>query len=96
MNPNTDHSELKELILENQKLLAENNMLLKKMHRSAVRHFWFNIAYIFVFLGLPVIIYYYFLAPYLETFESFMPGSSNIPELDALRNLSGSAWQGIK
>jgi hypothetical protein len=39
MNTDSERIELKELILENQRLLAENNELLKKMHRSVVRHF---------------------------------------------------------
>jgi hypothetical protein len=94
MEPNSEHAELKSLILENQRLLQENNEILKKMHRSAVRHFWFNIAYIVVFLGLPVIVYYYLLAPYLETFESAMPQSDTLEELKSL--LEGAAWRGIE
>ncbi len=96
MESNGEHAELKALILENQRLLAENNELLKKMHRSARRHFWLNMAYIFVFLGLPVIVYYYFLAPYLETFESIVPQMDVMPELKALLELQGAAWRGVE
>jgi hypothetical protein len=65
----TPHDELKTLALENQRLLAENNELLKKMHRSAVRHFWFNIAWIVVFLGLPLIVFYKLAMPMYESFS---------------------------
>ena len=66
----TPHDELKNLMLENQQLLAENNELLKKMHRSSVRHFWFNIAWIVVFLGLPLIAFYNLAMPMYESFGS--------------------------
>ncbi len=66
----TPHDELKNLMLENQQLLAENNELLKKMHRSSVRHFWFNIAWIVVFLGLPLIAFYKLAMPMYESFGS--------------------------
>ena len=66
----TPHDELKALVLENQRLLAENNELLKKMHRSAVRHFWFNIAWIVVFLGLPLIAFYKLAMPMYQSFGS--------------------------
>lgn len=66
----TPHDELKNLMLENQQLLTENNELLKKMHRSSVRHFWFNIAWIVVFLGLPLIAFYKLAMPMYESFGS--------------------------
>ncbi len=66
----TPHDELKALVLENQRLLTENNELLKKMHKSAVRHFWFNIAWIVVFLGLPLIAFYKLAMPMYESFGS--------------------------
>lgn len=70
MPPESQQSEIKSLILENQRLLAENNALLKKMHRSAVRHFWFNIAWIVIFLGLPLIAFYKLVMPFYDSFEA--------------------------
>ncbi len=67
MTPNTEHSELKGLILENQRLLAENNELLKKMHRSTVRHFWLNVIWIVFLLGAPLILLYQFVMPKYES-----------------------------
>jgi hypothetical protein len=66
----TPHEELKALVVENQRLLTENNELLKKMHKSAVRHFWFNIVWIVVFLGLPLIAFYKLAMPMYESFGS--------------------------
>ena len=66
----TPHDDLKALVLENQRLLTENNELLKKMHKSAVRHFWFNIAWIVVFLGLPLIAFYKLAMPMYQSFGS--------------------------
>ncbi len=85
MNP-TD--ELKALVLENQRLLAENNELLKKMHRSAVRHFWFNIAWIVVFLGLPLIAFYKLAMPFYSSFEA-SSGSldGQLKQLNEIRGL---------
>jgi hypothetical protein len=66
----TPHDELKALVVENQRLLTENNELLKKMHKSAVRHFWFNIAWIVIFLGLPLIAFYKLAMPMYQSFGS--------------------------
>ena len=67
MNPEHDHGELKALVLENQRLLAENNELLKKMHRSTVRHFWLNVVWIIFLLGAPLILLYQFIMPMYES-----------------------------
>lgn len=60
-------TEIEELVLENQKLLAENNKLLKKIQRSNTWAFWLRIAWIAILLGLPVVVYYYIIAPYYES-----------------------------
>ena len=61
------HEELKALILENQRLLAENNELLKKMQRSAARHLWLNVIWIIFLLGTPLILLYQFIMPLYES-----------------------------
>lgn len=68
-----------ELLRENQRLLNENNTLLRKMHRNAVIGFWFKILWIAVLIGLPFVIYVYVLKPYLELF----PESSLLNSLDS-------------
>ena len=84
----TPQDELKELVLENKRLLAENNQLLKKLHRSATRHFWFNIAWIILFLGLPLIAFYKIAMPMYESLgtspASFSEQLNSIKEIQSL------------
>ncbi len=87
MNPESHHDEIKALILENQRLLTENNGLLKKMHRSAVRHFWFNIAWIVIFLVLPLLALYKLAVPFYSSVGA-KPGSLN-SQLEQLQELQG-------
>ncbi len=54
-----------QLLKSNNTLVKENNELLKKMHRSAVIAFWFRLLWILVFLGIPFILYFYLIKPYL-------------------------------
>jgi hypothetical protein len=80
--------EIKEIILENQKLLIENNALLKKMHRSAVRHLWFNIAWIVLFFVLPLIALYKIAVPFYSSYSSAPEGmQGQLNELNELRSL---------
>lgn len=84
----TPHDELKALIAENQRILAENNELLKKMHRSAVRHFWFNIAWIVIFLGLPLLAFYKLAMPFYSSFQSSSGQlDGQLQQLNELRGL---------
>jgi hypothetical protein len=87
MNPESNHDEVRALILENKRLLSENNDLLKKMHRSAVRHFWFNIAWIVIFLGLPLLAFYKLLMPLYSSFET--SGVSLEGQLRSMQELRG-------
>ncbi len=87
MNPESHHDEIKALVLENQRLLSENNVLLKKMHRSAVRHFWLNIAWIVIFLGLPLLAFYKLVMPFYSSFEA--SGNSLQGQLNELNELRG-------
>jgi hypothetical protein len=83
----TPNDELKEILLENQKLLIENNTLLKKLHRGAVRHFWFNIAWIFLFLVLPLIALYKLAMPFYGSFQA--PPSTLDDKVQQLNELRG-------
>ena len=79
-----------ELLRENQRLLTENNTLLRKMHRSAVIGFWFKIVWIAVLIGAPFILYVYVLKPYLEV----LPGASYFDSFEAaLEQLDAFAEQ---
>ena len=84
MNPEqTERAQMKELMVENKRLLSENNMLLHKMYRTAwwsmiLRIFWF-----FMVIGAPFIVYYYIVEPYFTTlgssFEVFETGLQEVP-----------------
>jgi len=74
---------LHELTLENQRLLTENNQLLKKIQRLSVISFWLRIGWTFIIFGLPFVLYYFVVEPYFETlgssFETFQEGLQEIP-----------------
>ena len=84
MLPHKDeHQLLQELILENQRLLSDNNQLLRKIHRTSVFNFWFRIVSILIFIGAPFVLYFYVLEPYFESmgssFSTFQEGLQEIP-----------------
>ena len=78
-----EHQVLHELMLENQRLLTENNQLLKKLKKASVINFWFRIIWIAVLIGLPFLLYYYVIEPYFvsfgSSFETFVEGMQEIP-----------------
>ncbi len=84
MLPDKDEqSILHELILENQRLLTENNQLLKKIRRSAVISFWVRLVWTMILIGIPFVLYYFVIEPYFESlgssFETFQQGLQEIP-----------------
>jgi len=84
MNPEqTDREQMKEMMIENKRLLAENNELLHKMYRTAWWSFLFRIAWFFIILGAPFLVYYYLVEPYFTTlgssFETFETGLQEVP-----------------
>lgn len=78
-----DHQVLQELMLENQRLLTENNQLLKKLHRASVWAFWVRIIWMLVLIGAPFVLYYYIIEPYFESlgssFATFQTGLQEVP-----------------
>jgi Trk-type K+ transport system membrane component len=78
-----DHQEMANLMRENQRLLAENNSLLKKIHRSNMITFWVRIAWILFIIGIPFILYFYVIEPYFDalgsSFTTFQAGLQEIP-----------------
>lgn len=79
----TGQQQIRKLVLENQRLLAENNKLLKKLHRNAVISFWIRLLWILIIIGAPFIFYYYIVEPYFESFgssfETFQNGLQEVP-----------------
>ena len=84
MNPEqTEREQMRELMLENKRLLSENNMLLHKMYRTAWWSMMLRIFWFFVIIGAPFIVYYYIVEPYFTTlgssFETFEAGLQEVP-----------------
>ena len=79
----TEHQQLRELIIENRQILAENNVLLKKMYRTAWWSFVFRTIFSLVFIGAPFIIYFFIIEPYFNSlgssFDVFEAGMQEIP-----------------
>jgi hypothetical protein len=75
--------EMKHLLEKNTKTLDENQVLLKKMHRSAVWGMWIRIIWYVMLVGLPFALYFYVLEPYFtalgSSYEVFSTGMQEIP-----------------
>lgn len=79
-----DLDELEELVQQQQQLIAENNKLIKKLYRSNTWAFWLRILWLAVFLGLPVIVYYYLVAPYYQSLDAaFQYFGVELPDIPA-------------
>ena len=84
MLPEKDElSDLRELMLENQRLMIENNLLLKKIRKAAIIAFWVRLVWTLVLIGAPFVVYYFVIEPYFESmgssFETFQTGLQEIP-----------------
>ena len=91
------HKKMEELLVQNSELIAENNKLLKKIHRNGVWSFWTRITWYVVMIGLPFALYFYVLEPYFtalgSSYETFSAGMQEIPGLrlilEALQGAEG-------
>jgi hypothetical protein len=84
MNPEqNEKDQMRELMLENKRLLTENNMLLHKMYRAAWWSFVFRIVWFLLLIGAPFIVYYYLVEPYFNSlgssFDTFEAGLQEVP-----------------
>jgi hypothetical protein len=67
MEPITPPADALTLAIENNRLLTENNEMLKKMEKRYVRGFWFKTASFIVFFILPILLIPYFMNSYLSS-----------------------------
>lgn len=71
----SDQKELHDILHQQNELLKANNQLLHKIHRYEMISFWSKVMWFVILIGLPILIYYYFLEPYtsgiLETLKNF-------------------------
>ena len=78
-----EHQLLQELLLENQRLLTENNELLRRMNRRSIWGFWLKVAWLLLIIGAPFLLYFYVIEPYFTTlgssFQTFQEGLQEVP-----------------
>jgi hypothetical protein len=76
---------LRDLVEKNSELIAENNVLLKKIYRHGVWGFWLKIMWYVLVFGLPFALYFYILEPYFtalgSSYDTFSTGIAEIPGL---------------
>jgi|TARA_Y100000310_G_scaffold296014_1_gene327884 hypothetical protein len=82
--------EFKELL----KLTRDNNKLLHKMRRHAIYGNIIRLFYWALILGVPIVIYYYFLQPYLEqvleAYSGFQRGVESVQDVGSqVKGLGG-------
>ena len=65
--PSMDNADALGLARDNNRLLKENNELLKKMEKRYVRGFWFKLVSFIVFFILPILLIPYFMNSYLSS-----------------------------
>jgi|GEM_PF-318109 len=94
-----DHDDIKALLKKNSELVADNNKILKKIHRNGVWSFWLRIGWYVVMIGLPFALYFYILEPYFtalgSSYETFSAGMQEIPGIRHINEiLQGSETTG--
>lgn len=65
MDDNHPHEEIKMLLMENQRLLRENNQMLHKMRRATLLSAFFRVLWLAVVVGLSIYAYFEFVEPNL-------------------------------
>ena len=58
------HEDVSELVRRNIELTKENNRLLHSIRRAAWWGTFFKVLWMAIIIGVPVLLYYYFLQPY--------------------------------
>lgn len=64
-------NETEEVLLEIYRLTKENNLFLRKIRRDARWAFWFKLLYILLLLGIPILLYTYYIKPQVQTLSNF-------------------------
>lgn len=90
----TDNNEIKALLLENQRLLEENNLLLQKIRRDAKISLILRVVWFAVLIGLPLALYYFVLEPNAGTLrDAFAILERGLQDLTGLRQVLESLEQ---
>ena len=62
------HPDERKMLEESVRLAHENNRLLRKIRRSAVLANIMSFVYYALIIGVPIVLYYFFLQPYVGQF----------------------------
>ncbi len=81
------NEEMQDLIKENIRLTRENNRLLRKLWRAELWSFWSKMFFMAVMVGVPVLIYRYYLADVVQdlwhTYDQVIEGVEQLEQLPA-------------
>ncbi len=84
------HAEMLRLTRENNELIKQNHVLLKKMYRNDIIGITLRLLWYAILIGLPFAVYFVF-EPYFKAFganyDVFMQGMAEIPGLKGLEHL---------
>lgn len=72
------HERIEALLKENQRILTENNQLLRRMHRTALLSSFFRFVWFLILLGGGAYAYFAYIQPNLDTIKT---------EMDTLRQI---------
>ncbi|MBP9749375.1 MAG: hypothetical protein KBD21_01445 [Candidatus Pacebacteria bacterium] len=80
-----EEEEMQDLIKENIRLTRENNRLLRKLWRAELWSFWSKLLITLVMIGVPVLIYRYYLADVMQdlwySYDQVLQGVEKIEQL---------------
>lgn len=80
--------QIEKLIRENARLTKENHKLLKKLWRAEVFGFWSKLLFAAILIGVPVLVYQYYLADVIVDLQTMYGGIQQ--DIDQVKNLSES------
>ncbi|MBP9760409.1 MAG: hypothetical protein KBD24_03550 [Candidatus Pacebacteria bacterium] len=84
--------ETTDLLKENIRLTRENNRLLHKLWRAEIWRFWSKLLVLIIMIGVPVLVYRYYLADVVEelwhTYQGVLQGVENIRQIPEQVSLS--------
>jgi hypothetical protein len=81
------YGELKGILLENLRLLSENNEMLKKQQAKNKRDFWLKIIWIFLIVVAPTIFLYWYIMPMYSSLGSGGAGQNALDQLNLYKGI---------
>ncbi|NCN52395.1 hypothetical protein GW943_01140 [Candidatus Parcubacteria bacterium] len=93
MSEQDDHTLLRQLIERNNRVLEDNNKILKRLYHWSIFNGILRVLWYVVLIGLPFALYFYVLEPYFNAFgssyDTFQVGLNEIPGVRAFQEFFG-------